>query len=62
MTPLYRALSTVLALVAGFTIPLLGVVFFLGVVKVGALAVVGLLVLGAAVTLLLLVARGRLRF
>lgn len=62
MTPVWRAGGVALALVAGFTIPLLVLIAFLGVLKVGVLAVIGLLALGGAVTVISLVARGRLRF
>ena len=62
MTPLYRALSAFLALLAGFTIPLLVALVLRGVTGVGVLAIAGVIALAGAVTLLLLVARGRLRF
>jgi len=62
MTPVWRALSTLLALVAGFAIPLFAVTVFLGVKHHGAAAIVGLMALIGALTLLLLFARGRLRF
>ena len=61
MTPVWRALSACAALVAGFAIPIIALIFFLGVLKVGAPAVAGLVALAGAVTLLLLVARRRLR-
>ena len=60
MTPVWRALSAGAALLAGFAIPILSLIFFLGVLKVGAPAVAGLVALGGAVTLLLVVVR-RLR-
>ena len=62
MSPLYRALSAFLALLAGFAIPVLLALVFRGVSSVGVPAIAGLIALAGAVTLLLLVARGRLRF
>jgi len=62
MTPVWRALSTVVALVAGFTLPLLLLVAYLGVLKVGPLAIVGLIALTGALVLLRLFTSGRLRF
>ncbi len=62
MTPVWRAVSALVALVAGFSIPILGLVFFLGVSKVGAPGIAGLIALTGAVALLLLYVRGRLRF
>ena len=62
MTPLWRAVSALVALVAGFTIPLFAVSVFLGVKHHGPLAIAGLIALAGALTLLLLFARGRLRF
>jgi len=62
MTPVWRAVSAVLALVAGFALPILAVITLLGVLKHGPLAITGLIALAGAVTLLVLVARGRLRF
>jgi hypothetical protein len=62
MTPLWRVVSTLVALVAGFTLPLLAVAVFLGVKHQGPLAIAGLTALVGALTLLVLFARGRLRF
>jgi len=62
VTPLWRSLSTVLALVAGFAIPIVSLVVFLGVKEMGPVAITGLIFLGGAVTLLVLAASGRLRF
>ena len=62
MTPLYRALGTAVALVAGFLIPILLLIVLLGVVKIGPLAITGLVALAGAVTLVVLAAKGRLRF
>jgi anti-sigma-K factor RskA len=62
MTPLWRTLSAALALVAGFALPLFAVSVFLGVKHHGAPAIVGLLALVASLTLVVLFARGRLRF
>ncbi len=62
MTPVWRALSAVLALVAGFAIPILLLIFLLGVQDMGPVAITGLIALTSAVTLVVLFARGRLRF
>ncbi len=62
MTPLWRSLSAVAALVAGFTIPILLLVVYFGVKEMGPIAVTGLIALSGAVTVLYLVASGRLRF
>jgi len=62
VTPLYRALGTAVALVAGFLIPILLLIVLLGVVKIGPLAITGLVALAGAVTLVVLAAKGRLRF
>ena len=62
MTPVWRTLSALLALVAGFAIPILLLIAFLGVQDMGPVAITGLLALAGAVTLLVLFARGRLRF
>ncbi len=62
MTPVWRALSAVLALVAGFAIPILLLIVLLGVQDMGPVAITGLIALTSAVTLVVLFARGRLRF
>ena len=62
MTPLWRSLSTLAALVAGFTIPIFILIVYLGIQKMGPVAITGLIALVGAVTVLVLVARGRLRF
>jgi len=62
MTPVWRALSTVVALVVGFALPLFAVSVFLGVKHHGAMAIVGLVAFLTVLTLLILVARGRLHF
>jgi len=62
MTPLWRTLSTAAALVAGFAIPILLLIVYLGVMEMGPVAITGLIALGGAVTLLVLVGTGRLRF
>ncbi|MEO5679984.1 MAG: hypothetical protein ABIS47_09980 [Acidimicrobiales bacterium] len=62
MTPLFRALSTVMALVAGFAIPIFLLFAYLGVRDMGPVAIAGLIALGGAVTLIVLAAKGRLRF
>jgi hypothetical protein len=61
VTPVWRALSAGLALLVGFFLPILLLIFFLGVMDLGQVAVIGLLALAGAVTLLVLFARGRLR-
>ena len=62
MTPLWRALSAALALVAGIAIPILLLIVYLGVMRMGPVAITGLIALASAVALLILVASGRLRF
>jgi len=62
MTPLFRSLSVALALIAGFAIPILLLIVYLGVKEMGPVAITGLVALGGAVTLLVLVGSGRLRF
>ena len=62
MTPVWQALSAVMALVAGFVIPLVLLIAFLGVQDMGPVAITGLIALAGAVTLIVLFARGRLRF
>ncbi|MEJ7765921.1 MAG: hypothetical protein WKF86_10525 [Acidimicrobiales bacterium] len=62
MTPIWRSLSAVAALVAGFAIPILLVIVYLGVKEMGPVAITGLIALAGAVTLLVLVGSGRLRF
>jgi len=62
MTPVWRALSALVALVAGFAIPLFAATVFLGVKHHGAMAIVGLVALIGVLVLLLLFVRGRLRF
>ncbi len=62
MTPVWRALSTAAALVAGFAIPILLLIVYLGVRGTGIVAVVGLVALVGVVTLIVLATRGRLRF
>ena len=62
MTPLYRALGTAAALLAGFLIPILVLIVLLGVAEMGPLAITGLVALAGAVTLVVLAAKGRLRF
>jgi hypothetical protein len=62
MTPVWRTLSALLALLLGFALPLFAVSVFLGVKHHGAPAIVGLIALVAALTLVVLAARGRLRF
>ena len=62
MTPVWRVLSTLLALVAGFGIPIILLIAFVGVQGMGPVAITGLIALACAVTLLVLFARGRLRF
>ena len=61
MTPVWRFLSICFALLAGFFLPILLLIFFLGVVDLGPIAITGLIALAAAVTLIVLAARGRLR-
>ena len=61
MTPLWRALGIAAALLAGFFLPILVLIAFLGVQDMGPVAITGLIALGAAVTLVALYARGRLR-
>jgi hypothetical protein len=61
MTPVWRVLSTAAALVAGFAVPILLLIAFLGVMDMGPVAITALMALAGAVTLLLLFARGRLR-
>ncbi|HEV8116272.1 MAG TPA: hypothetical protein VGP53_08545 [Acidimicrobiales bacterium] len=62
MTPVWRALGTVAALVAGFAIPILLLIVFLGVREQGPVAITGLIALGCAITLIVLAVKGRLRF
>ena len=62
MTPLWRSLSAALALVAGFAIPIFLLLVYLGVKQMGPVAITGLVALAGAVTLLVLVGSGRLRF
>ncbi len=62
MTPIWRSLSAVAALVAGFAIPILLVIVYLGVKEMGPVAITGLIAFAGAVTLLVLVGSGRLRF
>ena len=62
MTPLWRTVSTVFALLAGFFIPILLAIVYLGVKEMGPVAITGLIALLGAGTLLVLVASGRLRF
>ena len=61
MTPVWRFLSAAFALVAGFAIPILALIAFLGVMDMGPVAITALVALAGAVTLLLLSVRGRLR-
>ena len=62
MTPVWRTLSAGLALLVGFFLPILLLIFFLGVLDLGPVAITGLIALGGAVTLIVLYASGRLRF
>lgn len=62
MTLLWRVLGTAAALVAGFAIPILLLIVYLGVRDQGAVAIVGLIALGGALTLIVLSVKGRLRF
>ena len=62
MTPLWRSLTAALALVAGLVIPILLLIVYLGVKQMGPVAITGLIALVGAVTLLVLVGSGRLRF
>jgi len=62
MTPLWRAISAGVALLAGFLIPILTLIFFLGVMDLGPIAITGLIALAGAITLIVLTAKGRLRF
>ncbi len=62
MKPVWWTVSVGLALVAGFFLPILGLIFFLGVLDLGPIAITGLIALAGAVTLIVLAARGRLRF
>lgn len=62
MTPLWRTISTVLALLAGFFLPIFLVIVYLGIEEMGPVAITGLIALLGAGTLLVLVASGRLRF
>ena len=62
MTPLYRAIGAAVALVAGFLIPILLLIVLVGVAEIGPLAITGLVALAGAVTLVVLAAKGRLRF
>ena len=62
MTPLWRTLSAVAALVAGFVIPIILLIVYFGVKEMGPIAVTGLIALGGAITVLYLVVSGRLRF
>ena len=62
MTPLWRSLTAVGALLAGFLIPILLLIVYSGVKEMGPIAVTGLIALAGAITVLFLVASGRLRF
>ena len=62
MTPLWRSLTAVGALLAGFLIPILLLIVYFGVKEMGPIAITGLIALGGAITVLYLVASGRLRF
>ena len=62
MTLLWRALGTAAALVAGFAIPIMLLVVYLGVRDQGPVAITGLIALACAVTLIVLAVKGRLRF
>jgi len=62
VTLLWRALGTAAALVAGFAIPILLLVVYLGVRDQGPVAITGLIALACAITLIVLVVKGRLRF
>ncbi len=62
MTPVWRALGTVAALIAGFAIPILLLIVFLGVREQGPVAITGLIALAGAITLIVLAVKGRLRF
>lgn len=62
MTLLWRILGTVAALVAGFAVPILLLIVYLGVREQGAVAIAGLIALVGALTLVVLSVKGRLRF
>ncbi len=62
MTPLWRSLTAVGALLAGFVIPILLLIVYFGVKEMGPIAITGLIALAGAITVLFLVASGRLRF
>ena len=62
MTLLWRVLGTAAALVAGFAIPILLLIVYLGVREQGIIAIAGLIALGGALTLVVLSVKGRLRF
>ena len=62
MTPVWRLASIVGALLLGFFLPILLLIFLLGILDLGPVAITGLIALAGAVTLVVLAARGRLRF
>ena len=62
MTPVWRIVSIGAALVIGFFLPILILIFLLGILELGPVAITGLIALAGAVTLIVLAARGRLRF
>jgi hypothetical protein len=62
MTPMWRAATVVGALLLGFFLPILLLIFLLGIMDLGPVAITGLIALACAVTLIVLAARGRLRF
>jgi hypothetical protein len=61
MKPIWWTVSVGMALLAGFALPILGLISFLGVMELGPIAITGLIALAGAVTLIVLAARGRLR-
>ena len=62
MTPVWRIVSMGAALLLGFFLPILLLIFFLGIMDLGPVAITGLIALLGAVALIVLAARGRLRF
>ena len=61
MKPIWWTVSVAMACLAGFFLPIVGLIFFLGVMELGPIAITGLIALAGAMTLIVLAARGRLR-